>query len=160
MGWINDGIMTAMQRHADAPLDVVLVHYGSTIKSEYRNLKAPKAAKPVVVVAGSGAAAASALAASDGDAANGEAETGAGGGKAAAALGPAPASKEAACNGASTSRRQAEVCVPMQSESNSHGHAKSANAVDGAPRQVGGGEAAAQEERCHSAASGDADVGR
>lgn len=72
MGWINDGIMTALTRHREAPLDVVLVHYGSTVKSEYKKLRAPPAKEKMA--AGSGAVAVAVLAAADGGGGGGAAE--------------------------------------------------------------------------------------
>jgi hypothetical protein len=34
-GWIVDALNDALARHRDAPLDVVLVHYGTVVKSEW-----------------------------------------------------------------------------------------------------------------------------
>mmetsp|Transcript_46574 Transcript_46574/g.76975 ORF Transcript_46574/g.76975 Transcript_46574/m.76975 type:complete len:351 (-) Transcript_46574:182-1234(-) len=43
--WITDAITNALEIHRDAPLDVVLVHYGSMVKSEWAGIMAPKPTK-------------------------------------------------------------------------------------------------------------------
>jgi hypothetical protein len=39
--WIVEAIDEALLRHANEPLDVVLVHYGSRVKSEFSKLGKP-----------------------------------------------------------------------------------------------------------------------
>ena len=44
--WIRDAMNAALACHRDSPLDVFLVHYGSTIQSEYKDVAAPHSPPP------------------------------------------------------------------------------------------------------------------
>ena len=39
--WIRDAIIKALDKHRDAPLDVFQVHYGGTVKGQFKSIKVP-----------------------------------------------------------------------------------------------------------------------
>lgn len=44
--WITDAVTLALAALRDAPLDVVMVHYGSSLKSDWKSIVAPSPSQP------------------------------------------------------------------------------------------------------------------